>query len=56
MQIIISLFNLQSYYVTDAYANKVLRDGQQRIKSMALIHEKFYQSEGLAKIDACPKT
>lgn len=51
LQIIISLFNLQSYYVTDAYANKVLRDGQQRIKSMALIHEKFYQSEGLAKID-----
>ncbi|MBL0050019.1 MAG: hypothetical protein IPP29_00070 [Bacteroidetes bacterium] len=37
--------------MTDAYANKVLRDGQQRIKSMALIHEKFYQSEGLAKID-----
>ncbi|MBK8848446.1 MAG: PAS domain S-box protein [Bacteroidetes bacterium] len=51
LQIIISLFNLQSYYVQDENSSKVLQDGQHRIKSMALIHEKFYQSEGLSKID-----
>ena len=28
-----------------------LKEGQDRIKSMALIHERFYQSEGLSKID-----
>lgn len=51
LQIIISLFNLQSSYITDANAQKALREGQNRIKSMALIHERFYQSEGLSKID-----
>ena len=51
LQIIISLFNLQSNYVKDDEAFKALREGQDRIKSMALIHEKFYQSAGLSKID-----
>lgn len=51
LQIIISLFNLQSNYITDLNALKALREGQNRIKSMALIHERFYQSAGLSKID-----
>lgn len=51
LQIIISLFNLQSNYITDESALKALKEGQNRIKSMALIHERFYQSEGLSKID-----
>ncbi|MEO8148015.1 MAG: histidine kinase dimerization/phosphoacceptor domain -containing protein [Bacteroidia bacterium] len=51
LQIIISLFNLQSSYISDESALKALKDGQHRIKSMALIHERFYQSEGLSKID-----
>ena len=51
LQIIISLFNLQSHYVQDPNASKALREGQNRIKSMALIHERFYQSDGLSKID-----
>lgn len=51
LQIIISLFNLQSSYVQDAEAYQALKEGQDRIKSMALIHERFYQSEGLSKID-----
>jgi PAS domain S-box-containing protein len=51
LQIIISLFNLQSNYITDENALKALKEGQNRIKSMALIHERFYQSEGLSKID-----
>lgn len=51
LQIIISLFNLQTSYVQDQNAYKALREGQDRIKSMALIHERFYQSDGLSKID-----
>jgi two-component sensor histidine kinase len=51
LQIIISLFNLQSHYVTDKKALLALKEGQDRIKSMALIHERFYQNEGLSKID-----
>lgn len=51
LQIIISLFNLQSSYVTDTNAYKALKEGQERIKSMALIHERFYQADGMSKID-----
>lgn len=51
LQIIISLFNLQTHYVQDTNASKALREGQNRIKSMALIHERFYQSDGLSRID-----
>ena len=51
LQIIISLFNLQTHYVQDPNAAKALKEGQNRIKSMALIHERFYQSDGLSKID-----
>jgi PAS domain S-box-containing protein len=51
LQIIISLFNLQSSYVKDEEAFKALKEGQDRIKSMALIHERFYQSDGMSKID-----
>ena len=51
LQIIISLFNLQSHYVNDEKAFEALKEGQDRIKSMALIHERFYQNEGLSRID-----
>ena len=51
LQIIISLFNLQSSYVKDSHAFKALKEGQDRIKSMALIHERFYESEGMTRID-----
>lgn len=51
LQIIISLFNLQSHYVNDEKAFAALKEGQDRIKSMALIHERFYQNEGLSRID-----
>lgn len=51
LQIIISLFNLQTSYVQDKNAYKALKEGQDRIKSMALIHERFYQSDGLSRLD-----
>jgi two-component sensor histidine kinase len=51
MQIISSLFNLQSGYIKDEEARKILKDGQTRIRSMALVHEKLYQSGDLSKIE-----
>jgi PAS domain S-box-containing protein len=51
MQIISSLLNLQSRYVEDAEAVNVLKESQNRVKSMAMIHEKLYQSEDLTHIN-----
>jgi PAS domain S-box-containing protein len=51
LQIIISLFNLQTHYISDSTSLEALKEGQDRIKSMALIHERFYQAEGTSKID-----
>jgi len=51
LQIVSSLLSLQSDYVTDADALAMFRESQQRVKSMALIHEKLYESEDFAHID-----
>jgi PAS domain S-box-containing protein len=51
MQVISSLFNLQAGYVMDENALRILKEGQLRIRSMALVHEKLYQSRDLSKID-----
>jgi PAS domain S-box-containing protein len=51
LQIISSLLNLQKDQVKDIGTLQALRDSQSRVRSMALIHEKLYQSQSLAKID-----
>ena len=51
MQIISSLLRLQSRYVKDEKALEVLKESQSRIKSIALIHEKLYQSRDFSRID-----
>lgn len=51
LQVIYSLLSLQSQYASDETTLEVLRDSQNRIRSMALIHEKLYQSANLADID-----
>jgi len=51
LQIISSLLNLQADYLKDPEAIEVFRDSQNRIQSMAIVHEKLYQSEDLATIN-----
>lgn len=51
MQVISSLISLQSDKITDQESLERLRESQNRIKSMALVHESLYQSENLASID-----
>jgi two-component sensor histidine kinase/DNA-binding response OmpR family regulator len=51
LQVISSLANLQSRFVADEQSLRILRESQHRIRSMALIHEKLYQSQDLAHIN-----
>ncbi|HML05762.1 MAG TPA: PAS domain S-box protein, partial [Methanobacterium sp.] len=51
LQIISSLLSLQSNYIDDDESFEVFTESQNRVKSMAMIHEKLYKSESIAKID-----
>jgi PAS domain S-box-containing protein len=51
MQIITSLLNLQSSLLNDQNMINVFKESQNRIKSMALIHEIMYQSGNFSNID-----
>ena len=51
MQVISSLLRLQSRNVKDEQQIEMLKESQNRIKAMALIHEKLYRSKDLANID-----
>jgi PAS domain S-box-containing protein len=51
MQVISSILNLQSSYVTDQYALNLLKESQNRIKTMAYIHESLYQNKTFTSIN-----
>jgi two-component sensor histidine kinase len=51
MQIISSLLRLQERKLKNKNAREVLKISQNRIRSMALIHEKLHRSNNMAKID-----
>lgn len=51
LQVVSSLLNLQRNQVRDQTTAEALRESQNRIRSMALIHEKLYHSQDLARAD-----
>lgn len=51
LQVVSSLLNLQSRHVADRRAKDMLLECQDRVRSMALIHEKFYLSDDIARVD-----
>ena len=51
MQVISSLLNLQSRRLKDPAVFEMFKESQRRIRSMALIHERLYQSSDLSRIE-----
>lgn len=51
LQIVISLLNTQSAYLDNDDALLAIRNSQNRMHAMSLIHQKLYQSDNLAEID-----
>lgn len=51
LQIISSMLSLQANYVNDPATREIFRESQHRVRSMALIHEKLYRAQDLARID-----
>lgn len=51
LQVIVSLLSIQSSYTNDKTALALFDEAKNRIRSMALIHEKMYQSGDLSQID-----
>lgn len=51
LQIVSSLLNVQSRFLPDAESKKAIQEGRNRVQSMALVHQKLYQNEDLAKIE-----
>ncbi len=51
LQVISSLLELQTQKVADESTVNIMREGQNRVKAMSLIHKKLYQNEDLSKIN-----
>jgi len=48
LQVVISLLNTQSSYLKDKSAVDAIKNSQNRIYSMSLIHQRLYQADGLS--------
>ncbi len=51
LQVVHSLLSLQSSLINDEAVRNMLMDSQNRIQSMALIHQTLYQSNNFARVD-----
>ena len=51
LQVVSSMLTLQAAQIKDPFLIDTLMDSQNRVQSMALIHEKLYQSTNLSQVD-----
>ena len=51
LQVISSLLRLQAESITDPIIRALFQEGQDRVRSMSLVHEQLYESADLAQID-----
>lgn len=51
MQIIISMFNMKSLYTDDENLKEILMESQDRIRSMAMVHDGLYRSPTMTHIN-----
>lgn len=51
LQVISSMLNMQARRTDNEEISEAVRKGQERVKSMALIHQKLYQTENIAAIE-----
>lgn len=51
LQVVCSLLYLQSRSIKDKETLEMFQDGQNRVHSMSLVHERLYQSQDLARVD-----
>ena len=51
MQVIISMLHLQSRSIEDNKVLQIFKEMENRIKSMALVHQKLYQTKDLSRVD-----
>lgn len=51
LQVVMSLLNTQSHYLKDDAAREAIKNSQNRIHSMSLIHKKLYQSNNIVSVN-----
>lgn len=51
LQVLSSLLHLQSRHINDGAALDAVREGQNRVEAMGLIHQKLYMGDNLAAVD-----
>lgn len=51
LQLVSSILYIQSHHLKDEAAKAAVREGQSRIKSMSLIHQKLYANDAFSMID-----
>lgn len=51
LQIVSSLLSLQSFRIKDQYAIDAIKEGQQRIEAMSLIHQKLYIQDAITQVN-----
>ena len=56
LAVVTALMELQTFYLKDEKTIQILRESQNRIKSIALLHEKLYENKSLKEVDVAKYT